>query len=901
MPSDLQRPDPDALLQRVQAERAQRTRGRLKVFFGASPGVGKTYAMLEAAQRRRAAGDEVVVGWVETHGRAETADLLEGLPRLPPRTVHYRGTALDEFDLDGALARRPSLLLLDELAHTNAPGSRHAKRWQDAQELLDAGTSVWTTLNVQHLESLNDLVAQITEVTVRETVPDRLLEEADEVEFVDLPPDELLQRLREGKVYVPEQAQRAAHGFFRKGNITALRELALRRTADHVDADMRDYRRAHAIAETWPVAERVLVCIRPNPDSGRLIRAASRLATRLRAPWIVASVESPAQPALSPRERESLAAAFKLAEQLGAITAVLSGESVGEALLSYARAHNVSKIVLGKPPARRRWRDRLRPSPLEAVVGASGEIDVYVISGETAEPAPAAAVRRAGVVDPRPFAWAAAVVVACTLVCWPLFPRFDRSNLVMVYLLGVSFVATRFGRWPSALAAALSVAAFDFFFVPPHLTFAVTDTQYVVTFTIMLVVSLLISGLAVRVKDQAEAARQRERRTEILYALSRELAAPRRPEDLARLAARQVEELVQGPSLVLLPDDADQLQATGPPPEAFATDVREGAVADWVFRNGRPAGKGTDTLPAAAFLYLPLPGAQATLGVLALQPRAEMLPLTPEQSGLLEALARQIAAAVERALLERAAGEARVQAERERLRGTLLSSVSHDLRTPLSAITGAASSLLDDETLGAASRLELLRTILDEALRLNRLVSNLLDMTRLESGSLQLKREWYSMEEIVGAALARGGDRLGPRRVLVEVPEDLPLVPVDPILIEQLLVNLLENAAKYTPATATVRLAARAAASAVEVVVEDDGPGLPSGQEEKVFEKFYRPTPGGEGFGLGLAICRAIVEAHGGAIAAEGVQPHGARFRVRLPIVGAPPPVEREGTTDGPA
>jgi two-component system, OmpR family, sensor histidine kinase KdpD len=895
------RPDPDALLQRVQAEKADRSRGRLKVFFGASPGVGKTYAMLEAAQRRRAAGDDVLVGWVETHGRAETARLLEGLPRLPARSVEYRGTVLAEFDLDAALARRSRLLLLDELAHTNAPGSRHAKRWQDAQELLDAGTSVWTTLNVQHLESLNDLVARITEVTVRETVPDRLLEEADEVEFVDLPPDELLQRLREGKVYVPEQAGRAARGFFRKGNITALRELALRRTADHVDADMRDYRRAHAIAETWPVAERVLVCIRPNPDSGRLIRAASRLATRLGAPWTVTSVESPAQPALSPREREALAAAFKLAEQLGATTAVLGGEGVGEALLAYARAHNVSKIVLGKPPARRRWRDRLRPSPLDVVVGASGEIDVYVISGEAEEPAPAPAVRPAAAVDPRPFAWAAAVVAACTVVCWPLFPRFDRSNLVMVYLLGVAFVATRFGRWPSALAAALSVGAFDFFFVPPHLTFAVTDTQYVVTFAVMLVVSLLISSLAVRVKDQAEAARQRERRTEVLYALSRELAAPHPPEELARLAGLHVQELVENPSLVLLPDAADRLQPAGEAPTPFTADVREAAVADWVFRNRRPAGKGTDTLPAAAFLYLPLPGAQATLGVLALQPRAEMLPLAPDQSGLLEALARQIAAAVERALLERAAGEARVQAERERLRGTLLSSVSHDLRTPLSAITGAASSLLDDESLDGASRRELLRTVLDEAQRLNRLVSNLLDMTRLESGTLQLGREWHSMEEIVGAALARANDRLGGRRVLVEVPDDLPLVPVDPILVEQLLVNLLENAAKYTPPAATVRLFARAVPAAVEVALEDDGPGLPVGEEEKVFEKFYRPTPGGEGFGLGLAICRAIVSAHGGHIGAEGVRPHGARFLFTLPIVGTPPPLREEAGADGPA
>src|SRR5262245_2917931 len=503
---DARRPDPDALLERVQEQQATRTRGRLKVFFGASPGVGKTFAMLEAAQRRQKDGADVVVGWVETHGRAETAALLENLERLPPRPVEYRGTLLREFDLDAALARRPALLLLDELAHTNAPGSRHAKRWQDAQELLDHGIDVWTTLNVQHVESLNDLVARVTEGTVRETVPDRLLDEADEVEFVDLPPDDLLQRLREGKVYIPEQAQRAASGFFRKGNLIALRELALRRTAEHVDEVMRDYRRAHEIEETWPVAERVLVCVRPNPDSGRLVRAAHRLASRLHGDLIVGYVETPSQPALSDAEKQSLAATLKLADQLGAETAVLSGQTVGEAVLSYARANNVSKIVVGKP-ARARWRDRLFGSPVEAIIRGSGEIDVYTIAGEGSAPR----ARRPLVVGAptgHGLLWAVVATGCCTLMGWAIYPRIDRANIIMLYLVGVALVAVRFGRWPSVLAACLSVAAFDVMFVPPYGTFAVTDTQYAITFAVMLAVALLISTLAVRLRDQAEAARR---------------------------------------------------------------------------------------------------------------------------------------------------------------------------------------------------------------------------------------------------------------------------------------------------------------------------------------------------------------------------------------------------------
>jgi two-component system, OmpR family, sensor histidine kinase KdpD len=881
------RRDPDTLLEKVTNEEARRHRGRLKVFFGAAPGVGKTFAMLEAARSKRASGADVVIGWVETHGRAETVALLEGLPRLPPHEIEYRGVRLQEFDLDETLARHPQLLLLDELAHTNTPGSRHAKRWQDVLELLDAGIDVYSTLNVQHVESLNDLVQQITGIAVRETVPDHVLDQADDIEFVDLAADDLLRRLAEGKVYVPEQATRAVQQFFRKGNLIALRELALRRTADRVDAQMQDYRRDHAIDLTWPVAERMLVCVRPNPESDRLVRAASRMAARLRAEWIVAHVETPAQPPLSTAERESLVSTMKLAEELGAATTVLSGSSVGAALMEYARERNVSKIVVGKP-AHSRWRDRVRGSLLDEIVRESGEVDVYFISGDAKErraPPPLPSSRRS---PPTNYGRAVAAVALCTLICRPMFEHFDRSNIVMVYLLGVAFVATRYGRGPSALAACLSVGLFDFFFVPPYLTFAVSDSQYVVTFTVMLLVSLLISTLAVRVKDQAEAARQRERRTQTLYAMSRDLAGLGTPDEIARVTSRHVGDLFRGKAVILLPDESGALVARSA--NEVTLDAHELSVAHWALEHGRPAGRGTDTLPGAAGLYVPLRAGERALGVLGVQPSAELLPLSPEQVDVLETFCGQATAALERTRLMHESAQSRVAAERERLRSTLLSSLSHDLRTPLAAITGAATSLRHAPDLPAPVRQELTESICDEAERLNRLSSNLLDMTRLESASLPLRKEWHSLEEIVGSALSHLDRALDGRAVETSLPADLPLVPVDAILIEQVLLNLLENAIKYTEAGAHIDIAARAGAGEVVVEVSDTGPGLPPGEEEHVFEKFYRAGPQRSGFGLGLAICRAILTAHGGRIEAEARSPRGTTFRFHLPVIGTPPP-----------
>ena len=851
--------------------------------------MGKTYAMLEAARARKKEGRDVLIGWVETHGRAETAALIEGLERLAARPLEYRGVSLAEFDIDAALARKPDILLLDELAHTNAPGARHAKRWQDVEELRDAGIHVYTTLNVQHLESLNDLVNRVTGVAVRETIPDRVLDGADEVEFVDLPPEDLLRRLQEGKVYLPERAAQAVRSFFRRGNLLALRELALRRTAEHVDADVQDYRRDHEIEPTWPVTERILVCVRPNPESDRLVRAARRMAARLKAEWIVAYVESPAQRPLSGPERLALVGTLKLAEDLGASTVTLSGTSVSEALIAYARERNVSRIVVGKP-LHARWRDRFRGSLLDEIVRGSGGIEVMVIpGGQDSAPRGVRSDSPPGKNRPLHYLSSVGVVVLSTLVCWVMHDRFDKSNLVMVYLLGVAVVATRYGRRHSALAAVLSVAAFDFFFVPPHLTFAVSDTQYVVTFTVMLLVSLLISTLAARVRAQAEASRWREQRTRVLYALSRDLAGARTAAEVAKAATHHVADILQGPAEIFLADEQGRLSPAEP---GRAVDARETAVAQWALEHGRKAGLGTDTLPGASATYVPLAGTRTRLGVLGVRPGDALLPLAPDQVDLLEALAQQAASGLERVRLAGEAEQARLTMEAERLRNTLLSSVSHDLRTPLATITGAASTLLQPGALTEDGRRELTGAIYEEAERLNRLVTNLLDMTRLESGSLRLNRDWHSMEELVGTALARLRVGLEGRTVRVGIPQDLPLVLVDGLLIEQLLVNLLDNAIKYSGPGAALEVAARREDDTLVVEVRDEGPGLAPGSEERVFDKFHRGGTTPQGFGLGLAICKAIVTAHGGQISAANQAPRGAVFRFTLPLSDQPPPME---------
>ncbi|HSE13807.1 MAG TPA: sensor histidine kinase KdpD [Rudaea sp.] len=897
-----QRPDPDALLARVHEEEARGRRGRLKIFFGAAPGVGKSYAMLEAARKLKADGVDVIVGYVELHGRADTEALLAGLEVLPPQKLEHRGVVLAEFDLDAALRRHPATILVDELAHTNHPGARHPKRWMDIEELLDAGIDVYTTVNVQHLESLNDIVAQITGVQVRETVPDRVFDAADEVELVDLPPDDLLQRLQEGKVYVAEKVRHALESFFRKGNLIALRQLALRATADRVDTSMREYRERHAIDATWPAGERVLVCVGPDPLSARLVRSARRLASALHADWFAVYVETPGLVRLPKAARDRVLQTLKLAESLGAETANLSSQSVAAEVLAFARQRNVSKIICGKP-SRSRWRNRFRPSLVDEIIDSSGDIDVYVITGEEGAEAGAPPRMPARSSKWPAYAQGAAVVGAITLACLLLNSYIERSNLVMLYLLGTVLVAIRFGRGPSVLASVLSVGLFDFLFVPPVRSFAVSDAQYLITFAVMLATGLIISNLAARGRREASVARQRERRSGELYALSRELARNRDLESLAAILCRHALAIVEGEAAVLLPDsegrvlDPGHFCARG---VAGASEVRypvpgnDLGIAQWAYDHGQKAGRNTDTLASADAMYLPLNALRRCIGVLGLRPKDPRQLEIPEQMHLLESFVSQAAVAMERVQLAQAAHAADTQVESEKLRNILLSSISHDFRTPLASIIGSASTLLDpaSRTMGEEQRRGLLRAVLDEAQRLHRLVGNLLDLTRLTSGPVQLKRQPVAIDELIGAVLHRLHDALAGRDVTLDVPADLPLVPCDEVMIEQVLFNLVENAQKHTPPGTPIRISARAWPAVVEIVVADRGPGLAAGEEQRVFDKFHRghEEAAQSGFGLGLAICKTIVEAHGGEIGARNLAEGGVEFRFSLPLEAATSP-----------
>ncbi|MCX7014717.1 MAG: sensor histidine kinase KdpD, partial [Candidatus Sumerlaeota bacterium] len=889
------RPDPDVLLARLRSEEEKESHGRLKVFFGACPGVGKTYSMLEDAQVRRREGVDVVVGIVETHGRAETEQLLSGLETLPRREVAYRGIALREFDLDAALKRRPALLLLDELAHTNAPGSRHAQRWQDALELLDAGIDVYTTMNVQHVESLNDVVAQVTGVVQRETAPDSILERSDEIVLVDLPPEELLKRLAEGKVYIPEQAQRAAQKYFRKSNLVALRELSLRFMANRVNVEVLAARRDATLDRIWPTRERLLVCVGPSPSSAKLIRSARRMATLLQAEWIALTVETPATASMSAQARERMANHQRLAQRLGAEVVAISGERMAEEVVRYARSRNVTKIVVGKPVLPW-WRERLTNTVVDQIVRLSGDIDIYVIRGE-GEPAHALPRRAAdGAVAWRGYGGAFLGVAFCTAVDWLLFPYFALTDLTMVYLVGVMLTAMRGRRGPSILASVLSVLLFDFFFVPPRFTFAVSDLSYVVTFFVMLGAALLISTLMLRIRRQVETARLAALRLTAQHRLSSQLVESRGVEHLLGASARVIAEAAECRLAILLPDEAGQIRLRVVYPVEWRLSEKERGVAQWVYEHSQLAGWGTETLASAEALYVPLRASRETLGVLGVLRQDS--PPAMDFIRLLEAFAAQVALALEVERLEEEQRRSLLQIEAERLRSSILSSVSHDLRTPLATILGSSGSLLDAwATLDDATRRALIADIHEEAERLSRLIANLLEMTRLEGGALELRREPQPLEEIVGAALSALDKRLRGRALETRLPDDLPLVEVDGLLVQHVLINLIENALNYAPADRPIRVEGRAVERGVEVLVEDFGPGLAPGEEDAVFEKFYRGknsarTPGS---GLGLAICRGIIEAHGGRISAANRPEGGALFRFTLPTYQGALKLEGEG------
>lgn len=883
------RPDPDVLLRRVQEEEARAKRGHLKVFFGFAPGVGKTYRMLQVARELGTAQKlDVVVGIVETHRRKETLELTAGLEILPRRAIEYRGRTLEEFDLDAALARRPKVLLVDELAHTNTPGMRHPKRWQDVEELLDAGIDVMTTMNVQHIESLNDVIEQITRVRVRETVPDWVIDRADAIELVDIAPEELLRRLSEGKVYLPDQAKRAAEHFFQRGNLLSLRELALRRTAQHVDEDVRAYREEHGVSVTWPAGERILVCVGPSPSSGRLIRAAARMAAGLRCPWVAAYVDSTPLAAPSDEQRERLEQHLRIAESLGATVTRLSGGRVSDAILEHARKQNVTRIVIGKP-THSRIRDRLRGSLLDEVVRGSGDIDVHVISGDTLpEQAPRSRSMRAEPMRPRSYLAAVALALVTLGVALLLRATLQVPDPEMLFLLAVMLSAIWFGRGPSLATAALGVAFYDFFFVPPYLDLSVSDRRYFLTFAMMFGVGYVLSELAGRLRRQERDAITREARTAVLYALSRELASTAVPARITEVAAKAASDYFAASAVVLKVGVDGELRPVSAWPAEATIEPNDLGVARWAHDHGELAGLGTDTLPGSRCICAPLRSGGSALGVLALIP-ADGMGLRSEPRAFLDVFCRQVATALERAKLADEARAAALRAKTEELRASLLSTVSHDLRTPLASITGAATALRDDPNLTASTREELVTGICDQAERLERLVANLLDMTRLESGSVALRRDWMPLEEIVGSALHRLEERLSGRSVTVRMSPDLPWIYVDPVLFEQLLTNLLENADKYTPRASSIELVGRADRDRVVLEVADRGPGFPADTTEQVFEKFYRGSHAGvPGAGLGLAICRAIAEAHGGMIVAENRAGGGAVLRVSLPK-GEPP------------
>lgn len=895
MPESESRPNPDALLARVNAEETRKKRARLKIFFGFAPGVGKTFAMLELAQRLKKEGVDVVVGVVETHGRADTAALIEGLEVLKRRVVDYRGTKLEEFDVDAAIARKPKVLLVDELAHTNAPLGRHTKRWQDVIDVLDAGIDVYATLNVQHVESLNDVVAQITHVEVRETVPDSVLERADDLELVDLTPDELLMRMREGKVYGEEQAARAQSHFFQHGNLIALRELALRRTAERVDIDMQAYRRDHGIESTWAATERILVCVGPSPASARLARAAFRMAAGLRAPWIAVSVDTPRLRGMSEADRARLEAHLRLCETLGGEVVRLTGDDVSTTLLAYARTRNVTRIIIGKP-THAWWRDRFRGSLLDELVRGSGDIDVHVIRG-TGEAPIGTAAAAAQPFRPGPYLSSALMVAMATALSTLLTRFLSLPDVVMIFLLGIMLVALRFGRGPSVLAAALSVASVDFFFVEPVYTFAVSDVRHTLTFCVMFVVGLVMSSLTTRLRHQEEGARLRERRTASLYALTREIGKTADLKETAVVAALHVQHALDAMVTVLIPSPDGPLEAVASSPGASPLAVDELGVARWAFEHGQLAGAQTATLSGARVQCTPLTSASGkAVGVLALRIDAQRRSFESDDRHLLDAFARQIAVAIERARYADEAKEALLRIKTEEMRSSLLSAVSHDLRTPLAAITGAATTLLDTQSgLPEAERLEMIQTICEEAERLERLVANLLEMVRLDSGTVTIKREWVPLEEIVGAALTRLESKLKLHIIQTTLPTELPLIAVDPVLFEHVFLNLFENAAKYTPPGTKIDVSARRQGEALEIEVADRGPGLQPGNEAKIFEKFFRGQHVGVGgVGLGLAICRSIVEAHHGSMSAHAREGGGTVFRITLPLNETPPSVPVE-------
>ena len=886
------RPSPDALLREAQ----QAEQGRLKIFFGAAPGVGKTYEMLTTARAKKAEGVDVVVGVAETHGRKETEALFEGLEIIPRRIVTYKGHTLAEMDLDAILARRPSLVLVDELAHTNAPESRHPKRYMDVEELLAAGIDVYTTLNIQHIESLNDIVAGITKIRVRETVPDSIIDLACDIELIDLTPEDLIARLNEGKVYVPEQAERATKNYFSPGNLTALRELALRRTAQRVDAQMVDYMRAHRIEGSWPAGERVLVLVDSAEGGNAVVRHAKRMADRLRTQWTAIHVETPATAHASEAERDKIAQTLRLAQRLGAAVISIPGEDVASTVGEYAAANHFAHIIAAKSE-RACWRHVFSESFTEKLIRAAGDASVHIVAQSKEPQAQTSAGPDSAAAKPRPtelkaYIASLAYVAAAIFVAALLRQALGVSNLAQVFLIAVLASAVSYGLWASLFACLVSVLSYNFFFLPPLYTFTIADPENVVVLFFFTVVALIASNLAARVRAQAVAARERTRITEELYLFSRKLAAVATLDDLLWATVHQIALMLKVRVVVLLPEDGSLVVKAGFPPED-RLDEADLAAARWCFERNQPTGRGADTLPGAKRRFMPLRTGRGAVGVVGIDSDKSGLLLTPEESRLFDALADQAALAIDRVNLAQDIDRARLAAETDRLRAALLTSISHDLRTPLASILGSASSLVaHGEEFDAKVQASLLRTILEEAERLNRFIGNLLDMTRLESGPLTPQTGPADLSDIVGATLQRADKILHGHPVTIELEKRLPLLDLDMVLMEQVLFNLFDNAAKYAPLGSRITLVARHEGGFVIIQVLDEGEGIPEADLERIFDKFYRVRRSDRqraGTGLGLAICRGFVEAMGGTItAANRMDRQGVVFTIGLPVPVTP-------------
>jgi two-component system, OmpR family, sensor histidine kinase KdpD len=886
------RPSPDALLAAAHQEGSNL--GKLRIFVGAAPGVGKTYAMLEHAGAKARDGIDVVVGIVETHGRQDTQALLEGLEVVPRKAVAYKGQTIEEMDLDAILARRPRIVLVDELAHTNALGSRHPKRYLDVEELLSRGIEVYTTVNIQHIESLNDVIAQITGIRVRETVPDKVFDHADAIELVDITPDDLIQRLREGKVYVPQQAERALTHFFSPTNLTALRELALRRTADRVDEQLLAQMQARAIPGPWAAGERILVCVSEDPRSAGLVRYAKRLSDRLHAPFVALSVETRRSVGLNEEERDRIADTLRLAHALGGDATTIPGgdRRIADDVLSYAHANNITQIVIGKS-ARTRWFEILHGSIVHDLVRGSGNISVHVIAGdqEPGGPIPRKTVRTAPRREPlqlRPYAFAFLAVAIGLGIGLAMQPWLGIENADLVFLTAIVAVAVRYGLYPSLFASVLASLCYNFFFLPPIYTFTIADPTNVAAFVLFIIIAAIVSNVAARVRTQAVAAMARARTTEALYSFSRKLAGVGTLDDVLWATTYQIAVMLKVRVVILLPEHGTIAVKAGYPPEDRIDDA-DVAAAKWAWENDRSAGRGSDTLPGAKRLFLPMRTGRGTIGIIGIDTDKPGAMLTPDERRLLDALSDQSAIAIERVHLVEDMDRVKRTAEADRLRSALLTSISHDLKTPLAAILGAGGAMRDlAKALTDAQKAELVATIIDESERLNRFIANLLDMTKLESGAIAPNTAPYDLDEIVGSALRRAGKILIHHHVELDIAADLPMLEVDAVLLEQALFNILDNAAKYAPEGSKIRLQGWRDDDFVQLQILDEGDGIPPEDIDRIFDKFHRVNKGDSvrpGTGLGLAISRGFVEAmHGTVAAANRTDRRGAVFTVRLPV-----------------